>query len=147
VTLNRRKFWIALLSVIVALGWVLPIIVNWACRGCFFRYTTAMVFGKASHWPLYAANVGLYAICAIGASLLAKRRGRRPWVWALACLPFSIFAVCYLYALEPSGDETTLAEDLNNAPLWTRLPSDLRGPAGMSERATLGGRGVTGTHA
>jgi MFS family permease len=76
-----------------------------------------MFRGEVSRWPLYAVNGVAYVFCAILGSLLARRKGRRPWVWAIMCVPFSFLAVCYLYALEPSGVERTLAEDLNSAPL------------------------------
>lgn len=114
--LNWRKFLLALLSVMLGLGVVLSLAVDWAC-GCLFPYAAAMVFGQASSWPLYAANGVLLVSCAIGASILAKRGGRPPWVWVLASALFHVAAVCSLYALEPSEDATGLTEDLNNAPL------------------------------
>jgi len=114
--MNWRKFLLALFAVILGFGAVLPLVVDWAC-GCLFRYLAPMAIGETSRWPFYTANGMFYILCGIVGSLLAKRRGRRPWVWALVCVPFSFFAVCYLYALESSGVERTLADNLNSAPL------------------------------
>lgn len=114
--LNWRKFLLALLAVMFGLGVMLPLVVDWACR-CVYRSLWSMALGEANLWPLYTVNGVFYILCAIVAGLLAKRRGRRPWVWMLAGVPFNFLAVCYLYALEPSGAERTLAEDLNSAPL------------------------------
>jgi hypothetical protein len=118
--LNHRKFWPALLALSVALVWLLPTALNHACANCYDLYVRAVLDGKATWWPVYLANIVLIAGTGAGAYLLAKRRHcRRPWLWTVACVPFHVGVICYLWALEPvpGAEERGLADGLDRAPL------------------------------